>query len=235
MKNEPVRGVPAQVMIGLFVIGIGILFLLDNLNIIEFRAVFAFWPAFFILVGVIKLMDTQTPSSRMIGWAFIAIGGLLVVKRLGFLDINLKQLWPLVLIGAGGLVVWKAITGRRSMDKAQAVGDDGSADSVVNITALLGGFQRRITTKTFRGGEITAVMGGCDLDFRDASIEGEAVINVFAVMGGIDMKVPTDWTVILNGSPIIGGFDEKTVNPKDGNKRLIVTGYAIMGGVQVRN
>jgi hypothetical protein len=61
------------------------------------------------------------------------------------------------------------------------------------------------------------------------------VINVFAVMGGIEMKVPTDWTVILNGSPIIGGFDEKTINPKDGNKRLIVTGYAIMGGVQVNN
>ena len=78
-------------------------------------------------------------------------------------------------------------------------------------------------------------MGGCELDMRDASIKGEAVINVFAVFGGISIKVPRDWTVILHGTPIMGGFDEKTNAPPDNTKRLIVNGYAIMGGVEVRN
>lgn len=235
MKSEPTRGIPSQVIIGLFVIGIGILFLLDNMDIIDFRDAFAFWPTFFILVGVIKLMDSQTPNSRVIGVAFIAVGTVLVLNRLGILSFSLRQLWPLVLIGAGALVVWKALASRRAMDGVALSKFDDGADSVVNITAVLGGFQRRVNSQNFRGGEITAVMGGCELDLRGASIQGEAVINVFAAMGGIELKVPTDWTVVLHGAPIIGGFDEKTVTPPDGSKRLVVKGYAIMGGVEVRN
>ena len=70
---------------------------------------------------------------------------------------------------------------------------------------------------------------------RSASLEGEAVIHIFAVMGGITIKCPVDWTVVLEGTPILGGFDEKTAPPPDNNKRLVVRGYAIMGGVEIRN
>ena len=235
MKSESTRGIPSQVIIGLFVIGIGILFLLDNMDIIHFREAFAFWPSVFILIGVIKLLDSQTPNSRFVGAAFIAVGTLLVLNRLGIVNFSVRQLWPLVLIGAGALVVWKALASRRDMGKTTVSKDDDVTDSVVNITAVLGGFQRRVNSQNFLGGEITAVMGGCELDLRGASIQGEAVINVFAAMGGIELKVPTDWTVVLHGAPILGGFDEKTVSPPDGSKRLIVKGYAIMGGVEVRN
>jgi predicted membrane protein len=77
----------------------------------------------------------------------------------------------------------------------------------------MGGFKRRITTPDFRGGEITAIMGGCDLDLRQSSINGVAVLNVFAMCGGITIKVPVDWTVELDGTPIMGGFEEKTIVP----------------------
>jgi hypothetical protein len=105
---------------------------------------------------------------------------------------------------------------------------------VVDIAAVLGGFERRLATPDFRGGEITAVMGGCALDLRESSIVKEAVINVFVIWGGINIKVPPDWTVVLNGTPIMGGFSEKTLSVPDRGKRLVITGYAIMGGVEVR-
>ena len=66
-------------------------------------------------------------------------------------------------------------------------------------------------------------------------MNGVAVLNVFALMGGISIKVPTDWTVELEGTPILGGFEEKTMQPKDANKRLVVRGTAVMGGVDIRN
>jgi predicted membrane protein len=78
-------------------------------------------------------------------------------------------------------------------------------------------------------------MGGCSLDMRTASIQGEAVINVFAFWGGVTIKCPPDWTVVLQGTPIMGGFEEKTATPPDGSKRLVIRGYAVMGGVEVRN
>ena len=58
---------------------------------------------------------------------------------------------------------------------------------------------------------------------------------MFAMFGGIQIKVPPDWTVVLQGTPMMGGFDERTTPPPDGSKRLIVRGYVIMGGMEIRN
>ena len=233
MKSETNRSIPSQVILGVFAIGMGVLFLLDNLDIFDFHRAVAFWPAAFILFGVIKLLDTQSPNGVLVGSILVGVGVVMTINRLGYLHINMRALWPLVIIFLGAAVVFKAVTGRRLL--GMQAKDDEATDSVVDITAILGGFDRRITTPNFRGGEVTAVMGGCMLDLRGSSIEGEAVLNVFTLMGGITLKVPPDWTVALNGTPIMGGFDEKTVTAPHNNKRLVIRGYAIMGGVEVRN
>lgn len=233
MKNERTRSIPSQILVGIMVAGMGLLFLLDNLNIFDFHRAVAFWPAAFILFGAIKLLDTRSPNGALVGGILIAVGVVLTINRLGFMHINVRVLWPLLLIGLGGAVIYRAVTGRRLLGMHSK--DAEASDEVVDITAILGGFDRRITTPNFRGGEVTAVMGGCMLDLRGSSIEGEAVLNVFAMMGGITLKVPPDWTVALNGTPIMGGFDEKTIAPPHNGKRLVIRGYAIMGGVEVRN
>lgn len=239
MKNEvdtskrSAGSIPSQVLLGLGVIGLGVLFLLDNLGYIEFRHAWHYWPALVVAFGVVKLLDAQSPHERFTFGVITAIGTLLLLNRLGLTFFSIRIFWPLVLIMVGALVVYKAVAGRRAIGMVAAT--DSHADSVVDITAILGGVERRISSSTFRGGEITAVMGGCELDLRGASIEGDAVLNVFAVMGGITIKCPPDWTVILQGTPIMGGFDEKTATPPDNAKRLVIKGYAIMGGVEIRN
>ena len=234
MKSElRNKSVPGQVVLGGFVIAIGVLFLLDNLGIVDFHHAIGFWPTVFIVMGVIKLLDSTSPNGKLVGVLLIGAGVVLTLKRLGFMYVSWHTIWPLVLIVLGGAVVFKAVAGRRAMAGSVAV--DDNSDSTVDVTAILGGFERRITSQHFRGGEVTAVMGGCELDMRGSSIEGEAVINVFAAMGGITIKVPSDWTVVLHGTPILGAFEEKTVAPPNNGKRLIIKGYAIMGGVEVRN
>lgn len=234
MKNEVQnKRVSRQVILGVLVIGMGLLFLLDNLAIWDFRLAIQFWPMVFILVGVIKLFDTNSADGYFVGGVLILVGVLMTLSRLGYVYFSWRALWPLLLIALGGSVLYKAMTGRRLI--GSSLKGVAAADDVVDITAILGGFERRITTPDFKGGEVTAVMGGCALDLRGSSIQGEAVINVFAVWGGITLKCPPDWTVVLHGTPIMGGFEEKTVPPPDNSKRLIVRGYAIMGGVEVRN
>jgi predicted membrane protein len=239
MKNDIVKddiggkSIPSQVFLGLGVIGLGVLFLLDNLGYIEFRDTVRYWPALVVLWGGAKLLDAKSPHERLTFGVITAIGALLLLNRMGLGFINARMLWPVILIVVGALVVYKAMIGRRTMGTVMKVDED--AGNIVDVTAILGGFERRITTPTFRGGEITAIMGGCELDLRGSSIEGDAVLNVFAVMGGITIKCPPDWTVVLQGTPIMGGFDEKTITPPNGAKRLVIKGYAIMGGVEVRN
>ncbi len=235
MENNTNRA-SSQVVLGLLVVGMGVLFLLDNLDILNFRHAIGFWPLAFIVAGCVALFGNGTRSGRSgnyMGGVLIAVGLLMIVSRMGYFTISWGTLWPLVMIALGGLVLYRSLGPGRVARDGVAAG--ASPDNVVDIVAVLGGFERRVGTQDFRGGEITAVMGGCALDLRDASIVKEAVINIFTVWGGINIKVPPDWTVVLNGTPVMGGFAEKTARPPDASKRLVITGYAIMGGVEVRN
>ena len=239
MANETSRSnsrVPAQVVIGLLVAAFGVLFLLDNLNIIYLRHVIFFWPLAFIASGLVALFSDGPRSGRVTGIVLVAIGVAMLGNRLGYEFISWRTFWPLVMIALGGLILYRTLGGRVvHVNTKPYTKDDARSDNVVDITAILGGFERRVSAPDFRGGEITAIMGGCELDLREATLATEAVINVFAVWGGITIKVPPDWTVILHGTPVMGGFTEKTARPPDNSKRLVVTGYAIMGGVEVRN
>ncbi|GAB3392150.1 cell wall-active antibiotics response protein [Massilia agri] len=230
------RGVKSQIVLGVLVIVMGLLFLLDNLDILDMHRAISFWPMVFIIAGVVKLYDTQSRGGQLLGACLVGLGVLIILDRMDIIDFNVRTMWPLFFIGFGIYTIYRARTGRRLIQIDGVKGEqDLKGEGVVDIMAVLGGFERRVYTPAFRGGEITAIMGGCALDLRNSSIEGEAVVNVFAFWGGVTMKVPPDWTVVLNGTPIMGGFEEKTARPPDNSKRLIVQGYAIMGGVEVRN
>jgi len=104
----------------------------------------------------------------------------------------------------------------------------------------MGGAARRSNSQAFEGADLTAIMGGCDIDLRDASIapNTDAIIDVFAFWGGIDLKVPEDWVVVNRVIPLMGGVDDKTrtpIVPSAPQKRLIVRGIVIMGGIGIRN
>ncbi len=229
------RSVPGQVIFGVIAIGFGALFLLDNLDIWNFRRFVSFWPMVLIVFGLVKIYDTRSSSGYLIGGGLVLAGVLMTMHRLGYVYFNWRSVWPVLLMVGGAALLVKAMR-TREQATAPAVDPSQDDDSVIDVSALLGGFQRRIVSQQFKGGEVTAVMGGVELDLRQASFsEGDAVINVFALCGGISIKVPPDWTVILQGTPILGGFDERTSAPHDSARRLIIKGYAIMGGLEVRN
>ncbi len=252
MENKPQMNSPSQIVLGVAVILLGFLFLLDNLGLIDARFALHFWPVILIVAGILKIVQSRT-TSGYVGGALVLFGLLLTLRRLGLIYLGWNTVWPLLVICLGLSVVFKALAGRRASgaaapDKPDKPGkldkldkldrlDKTAADddSVIGIAAVLGGYNRRVTSPAFRGGDVTAIMGGCALDLRQSSIQGEAVLTVFALCGGITIKVPPDWTVVLQGTPILGGFEEKTIAPPDGSKRLIVKGCAIMGGLEVRN
>jgi hypothetical protein len=108
---------------------------------------------------------------------------------------------------------------------------------VVSALALLGGTGRRCVSKEFRGGDATAIMGGCTIDLRDAAItRPPAILETFAWWGGIEIKVPPEWTVVTEGTAILGAYEDKTQHrPAATDQTLIVRGVVIMGGVGVSN
>ncbi|MBB3221757.1 LiaF transmembrane domain-containing protein [Pseudoduganella umbonata] len=234
MSTERQHNPAAQIVVGLAVIAAGLLFLLDNLGWLELDMSVQFWPIVLIVAGVLKIMGARSTNGNIIGGALLLFGVVLLLKGIGLLAVGWNVLAPLVMIGVGIFVVARSALHRR-LDTRFAAPLKGGSDDAVFATAILGAYKRRITSQQFAGGEITAIMGGCELDLREASLAGDAVVNIFALMGGITIQVPVDWAVQLEGAPILGGIEESTLRPKDGAKRLVVRGYAIMGGVEIRN
>ena len=79
-------------------------------------------------------------------------------------------------------------------------------------------------------------MGGVQLDLRDAKMQQEeAVIDVFAAMGGVEIRVPGQWTVINQCTPVLGGYEDKTSVSSESNQRVIIRGNVFLGGLEVKN
>jgi predicted membrane protein len=222
------RSVP-QLIFGLIIIVVGVLLTLDTLGIADAEYYLRYWPAGLIALGLAKAWQSRDGHGGTFGGLIlVVIGSILLLESLVVLRIDVWALWPAVLVVIGASLVWRSVAARRI-----AASDTNSTLSAV---AVLSGVNRGNNSRTFRGGDLTAIMGGCEVDLRHAAIDGEAIIDVFAMWGGIEIRVPEDWTVIGRVTPLLGGFDDKTRPPQGaGAHRLIVRGMVIMGGVEVKN
>jgi hypothetical protein len=101
--------------------------------------------------------------------------------------------------------------------------------------AIMGGFQRKGTWTAPRAFTAIALMGGGEIDLREARFEGpETAIRCFALMGGVTVIVPPDIETHVGGIGIMGGFDHSgTADGEPGAPRVTVTGLALFGGVSV--
>jgi hypothetical protein len=102
--------------------------------------------------------------------------------------------------------------------------------------AIMSGFRRMGAWTVPRTFNAVAFWGGGSIDLRDARFaEAEVRIRAFAVMGGVEIIVPDDIEVHVNGVGIMGGFDHNVSGPGSrGGPRVIISGFAFWGGVGVR-
>jgi hypothetical protein len=229
--------------LGAVILSAGVVLLLDQQGLVSADRVFQyFWPVIFIAFGLSFL---ECKDRRILGFILLTIGTLLILENLGIAHINFGLIWPLIVIGIGVLLIWRTIkptgAGSNSFPWWNTLHFGGAdSDSEFNHVAVFSGFKRRTNSKAFRGGKILAVFGGFQIDLRQADIEGDfAVIEAISFMGGGEIKVPYTWRVSMDGIGLMGGYvDETDPVPATNSapqKRLIVKGAAIMGGVVVKN
>ncbi|MEX1138182.1 MAG: DUF5668 domain-containing protein [Bacteroidota bacterium] len=223
----------AQFIFGLGIIAIGVLFTLDNLDVIYARDYLRYWPAILVLVGAVQLVQPRGTPGKLMGGILFTAGGLMLLDRFDLIDFSIWDLWPIFIIILG-ISLLRGARGRAMSWGSQAEAD---SDAIVRGMAILGGFSRKNSSKEFLGGELTAIMGGCELDLRNASIKaGEATIEIFAFWGGVVIRIPEDWTVVVKVVPVMGGVEDTSLPPKSGPvKRLNITGFAVMGGAEIKN
>ena len=145
------------------------------------------------------------------------------------LSLSEMPLWQVLLATAaaalgGGLLLSRRISRR-------------SAESLEEIV-LFGSQRWNSPHAPFRGGRAAAYCGSLLLDLSHAAAPAEyAVIDVRAVLGSIAIRVPPNWQVSLDGSPVAGKFEDgRAERPEIGNASrpcLLVRGGAILGAVRL--
>lgn len=212
-------------IVGVAIIGMGVLALLNALNITTFNDAFStWWPLLIVLAGV--LMFINHPRQFLWPSVVIVFGVLLQLRELSIITFNVWSLvWPVIIIAFGISVLINRASSHKNVRQKDL--DDANA--------LLGGNAIKNESKDYKGGSASAVMGGVEIDLRDAVIKDEATLNVFAFWGGITLKVPEGWTVKSKITPVAGGVDIKTKPAGQGAPVLYLAGDVIMSGVEVKH
>jgi len=219
----PLVRASGKLVAGLFFITLGILMALDNLDLVDGDRFWPYWPVVFIAGGLPHLQDRQT---RMLALFSVVAGSLWLALNLGWLRFSLLDLGALVLVVAGAVIVARAVGIRLPFSST-----GGGPDS----WAVLSSQKVLSDSKDFRGGRVVAFLGSYELDLTSADIqEGPAAMELVAIWGHIEIKVPEGWEVTGNTVPIMGGTEIKTKG-RPGGRQLAVNGLALMGGIDIKS
>jgi len=238
MNRESGRSAAAGILFGVAIVAVGTGLLLDNIGVIHFEDMWRFWPLGLMAYGVMQVLQKRNSTGLVWGGLAVLIGFLFLLDNFQILRFHFDigaMIWPVVLIGFGLSMLLRTVE-----RKKYSAGAPNSIDPNLGIWAIFSGFKRRIEAQDFKGGEVVAVFGGVQLDLRHAAISGErAVIDINALFGGIDIRVPETWSVVMKGVGVFGAFEDKTIHPKlDPAVRpqeLVITGTGVFAGIKADN
>jgi hypothetical protein len=234
-----------QVLIGILLMVAGLVLVVDRLGLLATVGIWRFWPVLVIAMGA--SMFVSEPDShrrfwqsrrRFWGTFWTLLGIWLLLRSLGIITIGLGEfLGPLLLIYIGVKLITRTTIFRMPF------GSQGPHDAA-HLFAMMSETKRITNDNPFTSAQISAFMGGCQLDLRTAIIPpgGEAIIDIFSMMGGTELWVPTNWTVVSQIAPIMGSVDDKRLPamPSPGGtteapRRLLLRGTVIMSGLTIKN
>ena len=216
---KPVIGSSIKLVAGIFFTALGVLLTLDNFDIIDAGRVLRFWPVVLIVVG---LMNLNQAGRRGLSIVAIVLGSLMVAARAHLVRFSLFDFWPLILIGIGVVIVLRALGVSGPEQRS-------SLWSVMNTRKMT------IDPAQLHGSQIISFMGGSQVELTNTGEhEGPVIVEVLAMWGGIEIRVPSGWEVIAEVVPVMGGIDIKTAGAP-GGKQLVVRGLVFMAGMEIKN
>jgi len=212
----------------LILLGVGLF--IDTFNFYNFSYLIStWWPLLIIAFGIIHL--TRKKDSIFIALIIIFIGILLQAENLDyfyfdFWDIILPSL--LIIFGLSILFTSK---------RKKNLNFHKTNNSIDEINIIFGGQKKVITAKDFKELRTTVVFGALELDFSDSDfIENKAFLELDCVFAGIEITVPKNIKIETNGTPIFGGFDDKTKQNTDENSKTLYINYTVIfGGIELKN
>jgi predicted membrane protein len=233
-----------RIVTAIFLIGIGKVLLLNNLNLLPFTIpdyVYT-WQAMMVVFGAYVLL-----AYRSIAGIFLIIAGayFLIPEIHDLSKYNIQAFWPAILIFIGIGIFVKSIFRSSSQKKKSDMNTStnnaatdidsfntstnypetnndsfkasANNDSFFNSTLIFAGEKKKLSTYEFKGANITTICGGLELDLTDCylSKEGPNVIDFSVICGGVSLKVSKDWSIKTEITQIMSGIEDQVVDMPD--------------------
>lgn len=240
MTDSTRSGFGMSLVIGIILVGIGVIFLLDNLfDFNLFFDLFDFWPLILIFLGASRLLSGQK-EGQLFSYILIGVGVLFLLDNLNIVYIDeVIELWPLILILIGIRIIYQH-SKAKEIPGPGVMGEEGVVANRISSGAFFGGKTLRVNSESFEGGEVTSVFGGSEIYFGKSQLAPNgAVLMLTAIFGAVEIYVPPHWQVVTRGTPIFGGYeDERQRVPESHSSTdpiLEIRGTVLFGGVEIKN
>jgi predicted membrane protein len=220
---------------GFLFIAIGLLLLLQNFNLLPFvlPAYVFTWKMLLVAIGVFLL-----PTRNWVGaLILIGTGTYFLLPELGIYNITVAQLWPAGLVIIGVLLMTNRLT--KKDKKKININIEKTMEGYIENTIIFGGDSKKVSSYDFKGGHITVVFGGLEMDLTNCTLSKEpTILDVEIVFGGLTLTVPREWNVCSEITPVMGGVEDSSHSGKDHYidpaAELIIRGNVVMGGMEIK-
>lgn len=224
-----------RAIIGVILVLIGLFLVLRNTGIFpDFidHVVFS-WPMLLVAIGLVMTLGASEKTSGVI---VMAVGGFFLIPMIFRETFHAYNMfWPSIFIIIGVIFIFTKRRGWNSVTTTSTTGDE-----YIDLVHVFSGGERQIVSDNFKGGKITAVFGGSEIDLTKSKLApGVSELEIACVFGGTTIIVPDDWWVKIEVVPVLGGFgDSRKLNPGrtvDPSKQLVIKGAVVFGGGEVKS
>lgn len=239
VQNRSKKGI----ITGLVIIGFGVVLLLRKMDVIIPEWILS-WQMLLIFIGFMIGISSnfQKPAS----WILMVIGTVFLINEMFFIPFQIREFfWPIAIIVVGLIVMvrprgrhkhWQSTQYSGDYIKKDTSGFDADRSNRLDSVSIFNASKKRIITKEFQGGETVTIFGGTEINLLQADFEHNITIDCVAIFGGLKLIVPPNWEIQNNITGVMGGVEDKRVSAVEvvpDNKRLILTGAVVFGGMDI--
>jgi predicted membrane protein len=191
------------------------------------------WPMLLVTIGLVMTLGATEKTAGVI---VMAVGGFFMIPLVFRETFHMYNMfWPSIFIIIGVIFIVTRRRGWNAVKKTDMIGDD-----YIDYVNVFSGGERQVVSQNFKGGKITAVFGGTELDLTKAKMApGKNDLEIACVFGGATLIVPDNWYVTIEVTPILGGFsDLRKLSPGrtvDSTSQLVIRGAVVFGGGEIKS
>ena len=228
-----------NLLLGLLILLAGFLILLNNFEIIDisiWEVIGTYWPVLIIGWGIDVFLRKGFRGKLINGLILVGLGLVLLGRNLEFYSLDFSVIWnvfwPIVIMYTGIIIL-------------QGVFKKGGSS-----WAVMGAVERKEKGWLLESSNYMALMGGVDLDIGRAEFtKNKIVLNLSAVMGGIEITVPEEIEIECKGTALLGGIsccggeiggifgkrDFHCSGDENNERKLVIKSRVLMGGIDIIN